>query len=146
MFDNTWSSSLTAFLLPRPIVYYMYHRLISYIVKPYGYHVTTKQLNSWWATSCPPYELFFGFRFSSPVRRLDQPQVSGDLGEHCSSPERHSREVELRSPACLRLIEGTRRAANRGRFLLVTFLGKTRKVTSCRAAPGEVALDFNLRK
>jgi hypothetical protein len=29
-------------------------------------------------------------------------------------------------------------AANRGRFLLVTFLGKTRKVTCCRATPGEV--------
>ena len=27
-----------------------------------------------------------------------------------------------------------------GRLLWVTFLGKTRKVTSCRAAPGEVGL------
>ena len=26
------------------------------------------------------------FRFSSPVRRLDQPQAGGGLGEHCSSP------------------------------------------------------------
>src|ERR1700693_1014054 len=31
-------------------------------------------------------------------------------------------------------------AANRGRFLLVTFLGKTRKVTSRRATPGGVDL------
>jgi hypothetical protein len=30
--------------------------------------------------------LFFEFAFHSPVRRLDQPQVSGGLGEHCSSP------------------------------------------------------------
>jgi hypothetical protein len=41
----------------------------------------------WWATCCPPSGFaFFGFDFSSPVRRLDQPQVSGGLGEHCSSP------------------------------------------------------------
>ena len=32
-------------------------------------------------------------------------------------------------------------AANWGRFLLVTFLGKTRKVTSCRATPG--GFDFD---
>jgi hypothetical protein len=31
-------------------------------------------------------------------------------------------------------------AVNRGRFLWLTFLGKTRKVSSCRAAPGEVVL------
>ena len=30
--------------------------------------------------------LRFVFDFLSPVRRLDQPQVSGGLGEHCSSP------------------------------------------------------------
>ena len=45
------------------------------------------------------------FDFLSPVRRFDQPQGGGGIGEHCSSPERS--EVELRSPACLRLIEGT---------------------------------------
>jgi hypothetical protein len=45
------------------------------------------------------------------------------------------RQGELRSPACLRITEGTRRAANRGRLLLVTFLAKTRKVTGCRATP-----------
>jgi hypothetical protein len=32
-------------------------------------------------------------------------------------------------------------AVNRGRFLLVTFLGKTRKVISCRATPGGVDFD-----
>ena len=29
---------------------------------------------------------FWVFAFYSPVRRLDQPQESGGLGEHCSSP------------------------------------------------------------
>jgi len=32
--------------------------------------------------------------------------------------------------------------ADWGRLLWVTFLGKTRKVTSCRAAPGEVVFDW----
>ena len=32
--------------------------------------------------------------------------------------------------------EPTKWAAHRGRLLLVTFLGKTRKVTCCRATPG----------
>ncbi len=58
------------------------------------------------------------------------------LGEHCLSTWLRSGSCELRSPACLRLIEGTRRAANRGRLLWVTFIGKTRKVTCCRATPG----------
>ena len=35
-------------------------------------------------------------------------------------------------------------AANRGRLLSVTFLGKTRKVTSGWAAPGEVVFDLVL--
>ncbi len=36
----------------------------------------------------------------------DGSQTGGGLGEHCSNPERRSREVELRSPACLRPVEG----------------------------------------
>ncbi len=36
-------------------------------------------------------------------------------------------------------------AANRGRPLLVTFLGKTRKVTSCRATPDGFGFDVGLR-
>ena len=46
------------------------------------------------------------------------------------------RQVELRSPACLWLIEGTRRAVNLGRFFLgYLLLAKQKKVTSCRATP-----------
>ena len=36
--------------------------------------------------------------------------------------------------------EGTRRAAKRGGLLLVTFLGQARKVTRCRATPGQTPL------
>jgi len=88
----------------------------------------------------------FAFRFYSPVRRLDQPQGSGDLGEHCSSPA-VGRGVcaspgRVAQPRLLVADRGHRAAAaNRGRFLLVTFLGKTRKVTSCRATPGGVDFD-----
>ena len=40
--------------------------------------------------------------FLSPERRLDQAQAGGGLGEDCLSAQR-----EFRSPACLRLSEGT---------------------------------------
>ena len=79
--------------------------------------------------------------FYSPVRRLDQPQVSGDLGEHCSSSA--GRYVLCASPGRVaqpRLLAADRgnrvAAANGGRLLWVTFLAKTRKVTGCRATPG----------
>ena len=84
------------------------------------------------------------FRFFSPVRRLDQPQGSGGLGEHCSSPAvgrgRCAPLGRVRSPACLRLIEGAAQRRQTGvAFSLVTFfLAKQKKVTSCRATPGEV--------
>jgi hypothetical protein len=76
------------------------------------------------------------------------------LGAGCAP-----RQVELRSPACLRLIEGTpqhpqevRRGCKGlkpqqhtqgrqtgGAFSWVTFfLAKQKKVTSCRATPGDV--------
>jgi hypothetical protein len=64
------------------------------------------------------------------------------LGEHCLSTWPRSGSRELRSPARLRLIEGTRRAANRGRLLFgYFFLARQEKVTSCRATPG--AFDVN---
>ena len=44
----------------------------------------------------------------------------------------------------LRSDHGETGAANRGRLLSVTFLGKARKVTSGRAAPGEVVFDLVL--
>ena len=88
-----------------------------------------------------PTMLVFGF---SPLCAAEErTQAIVDLGEHCSSPERRRREVELRSPACWWLIEGSRRAANGGRLLLVTFLGKTRKVTSCRSTAGGFDFCFN---
>jgi hypothetical protein len=37
-----------------------------------------------------------------PVHRLEKPQASGGLGEDCLSTQ-----CEFRSPACLRLFEGT---------------------------------------
>src|ERR1035437_657481 len=64
----------------------------------------------------------------------------GGLGEHCSSPA-VGRGVcappsRVAQPRLLAADRGNPAgAANRGRFLLVTFLGKTRKVTSCRATP-----------
>ena len=46
----------------------------------------------------------------------------------------------VRSPACLWLIEGARRAANRGRLFLGYFiLAKQNKVTSNRSTTGEFA-------
>ena len=45
---------------------------------------------------------FWNFAFPPPERRLDQTQTSGGLGEDCLSAQR-----EFRSPARLRLIEGT---------------------------------------
>jgi hypothetical protein len=91
--------------------------------------------------------LVFGFSFFPPVRRLDQPQVSGGLGEHCSSPA-VGRGVcappgRVAQPRLLAADRGYREAAaNRGRFLLVTFLGKTRKVTRCRSTTGGVDFVF----
>jgi hypothetical protein len=87
------------------------------------------------------------FCFYSPVRRLDQPQAGGDLGEHCSSPA-VGRGVcappgRVAQPRLLAADQGNPAGAvNRGRFLLVTFLGKTRKVTSCRATPDEVDFGY----
>jgi hypothetical protein len=74
------------------------------------------------------------------VRRLDISQTSGDLGEHCSSSAAgHVLCALLGRVAQPRLFAKYRGdpegAAHRGRLLLVTFLGKTRKVTSCRATP-----------
>ena len=102
-----------------------------------------------WATCCPAYWFtVLEFRFSSPVRRLDQPQGSGGLGEHCSSPA-VGRGVcappgRVAQPRSFAVDRGYRAAAaNRGRFLLVTFLGKTRKVTCRRATPGGVDFVFH---
>ena len=90
--------------------------------------------------------LGLGFAFHSPVRRLDQPQASGGLGEHClSSAAGYGLCAPLGRVAQPRLLAADRGypvgAANRGRLLWDTFLGKTRKVSSCRAAPGEVVFN-----
>ena len=106
-----------------------------------------------------------GFRFSSPVRRLDSSQTSGGLGNNTPRNGLLRRRltfrlvgaksfvgwatscppiIELPRGHCVSTLHGSispvrRRvaAANRGRLLWVTFLGKARKVTSRRAAPGE---------
>jgi hypothetical protein len=88
----------------------------------------------------------FEFRFQSPVRRLDISPTSGDLGEHCpSSAVGHvlcAPPGRVAQPRLLAKCRGNPAgAANRGRPLLVTFLGKTRKVTSCRATPDGVGFD-----
>ena len=82
------------------------------------------------------------FDFLSPVRRLDISQTSGDLGEHCpSSAVGHGVCAPPGRVAQPRLFVKYRGnpegAAHRGRLLWVTFLGKTRKVTCCRATPGD---------
>lgn len=79
--------------------------------------------------------------FFSPVRRLDISPTSGDLGEHClSSAVGHglcAPPGRVAQPRLLAKYRGNPAgAAHRGRFLWVTFLGKTRKVTCCRATPG----------
>ena len=69
-------------------------------------------------TTCPPYDFkVLEFRFLPPERRLGHPQAGGGLGEDCLSTQ-----CEFRSPACLGLTEGTRRAANRGRLFFGYFL------------------------
>ena len=74
---------------------------------------------------------------TTPVWHLDT--VSGEeesiplqWGTFCVT-----RQGELRSPACLRLIEGTPQGRQTGgAFFGLPLLGKTRKVTSRRATPG----------
>jgi len=96
-------------------------------------------------TKCPPCG--FVFRFSSPVRRLDRPQASGGVGEHCSSSA--GRHVLCASPGRVaqpRLLAADRGnpegAANRGRLLFgYFFLAKQEKVTGCRAIPDGSGFD-----
>ena len=75
----------------------------------------------------------FVFRFLSPVRRLDQTQGSGGLGEHCSSPA-VGRGVcappgRVAQPRLLAADRGyPAGAANRGRLLFgYFFFGEARK-------------------
>ena len=89
---------------------------------------------------------FSVFGFPSPVRRLDISPTSGDLGEHCSSSAvGHvlcAPPGRVAQPRLLAKYRGNPEGAvNRGRLLWVTFLGKTRKVTSCRATPNGVGLE-----
>jgi hypothetical protein len=87
--------------------------------------------------------------FHSPVRRLDQPQAGGDLGEHCSSPA-VGRGVcappgRVAQPRLLATVRGyPAGAVNRGRLLFgYFFLATQEKVTSCRATPGGVDLNVS---
>ncbi len=71
----------------------------------------------------------------------DGSQTSGGLGEHCSSSAVGHGLCALPGRVAQPRLFANHRGksegpAQRGRLLWVTFLGKTRKVTSCRAAPG----------
>ena len=98
---------------------------------------------------CPPCDCkVLEFRLSSPERRLDQPQGSGGLGEHCSSPA-VGRGVcalpgRVAQPRLLVADRGNPAGAgNRGRLFFGYFiLAKQKKVTSCRATPGGFDVGF----
>ena len=112
-------------------------------------HLLHTELHKSTAGDSPPCSTLLGFAFPSPVRRLDQSQASGDLGEHClSSAGRRglcASPGRVAQPRLLAADRGNRvAAANRGRLLWVTFLAKTRKVTGCRATPGGFAFDVGL--
>ena len=83
----------------------------------------------------------FDLAFISPVRRIDQLQGSGGLGEHCSSSAvGHVLCAPPGRVAQPRLLVTDRwnpaGAANRGRLFFGYFpLAKQKKVTSCRATP-----------
>jgi len=81
----------------------------------------------------------FGFVFPLSISPHPPPSSagwSGDVGEDCLSTQ-----CEFRSRLTRRATQGTSKRWRIGdRLLLVTFLGEARKVTSCRAAPGEVGL------
>ncbi len=73
---------------------------------------------------------FWLLGFHPPVCRRDQPQAGGGLGEHCSSPAvgRAPHKVELRSPACLGLVEGTPQGRQTGGdFFWLLFLARQEK-------------------
>jgi hypothetical protein len=106
--------------------------------------------SAWWATCCPPHGFtVLAFCFLSPVRRLDQPQGSGGLGEHCSSPA-VGRGVcappgRVAQPRLLATDRGyPAGAANRGRLLFgYFFLATQEKVTSCRATTGGFVFGYS---
>jgi hypothetical protein len=89
-----------------------------------------------------------GFCFSSPERRLDQPQAGGGLGEHClSSAVGHvlcAPPGRVAQPRLLVVDRGNPAGAeNWGRLFFGHFLlAKQKQVTSCRATPDDV--DFRL--
>jgi hypothetical protein len=94
----------------------------------------------WWATCCPPDFRFWVSAFHPLSAASIRRKRAVGLGEHCLSTWPRSGSCELRSPARLRLIEGTPQGRQTGvAFFLVTFsLAKQEKVTSCRATPDGV--------
>jgi len=87
----------------------------------------------WWARCAHHSNLRFLVFAFSPARRLDQPQGSGGLGEHCSSPA-VGRGVcappgRVAQPRFLVADRGyPAGAANRGRLLFgYFFFGEARK-------------------
>jgi hypothetical protein len=108
--------------------------------------VPTRQFNRWRARCANPAIL--RFLLFSPVRRLDQPQAGGGLGEHCSSPAARRGVCALpgrvAQPRLLAVDRGyPAGAGNRGRLFFGYFiLAKQKKVTSCRSTTGEVDLSL----
>jgi len=80
------------------------------------------------------------FGFSSPHPPPSSAGWSGDFGEHCLSTWPRSGSCELRSRLTRRATQGIPKGWRIGvAFSWVTFfLAKQKKVTSCRATPGEV--------
>jgi hypothetical protein len=117
-----------------------------------GSHGNTNQL------ACHGQKLLFDVRRKPTLLRLipcappSSGVAPGDVGEHCASARNCLEEMRMPALTVCNRGAGARVAqppgatsstgepagpANWGRLLLVTFLGKTRKVTSCRAAPGD---------
>ena len=75
-------------------------------------------------------------RFIPLCAAEDSPKTAVSLGEHCLSPERRRRKVELRSPACLRTIEGTPQARQTGvAFFLATSSWRRKKKLPAAGLP-----------
>ena len=81
-----------------------------------------------------------------PLRAAEQRRRAGGSRRGLSESSRAFCEGEFRSRPARRVAQGSPKGRRTGgRLLWVTFLGGARKVTSCRAAPGEVDAGVSMR-